>query len=57
MWLENNGVSLTMQQPEAYIGNAASLFDKGGDLANDSTREFLTNFMQAFAAWVVAHAS
>jgi len=41
-----------MPQPEAYIGNAASLFDEKGDLINDSTREFITKFMQAFAAWV-----
>ena len=42
----------TMQQPEAYIGNAASLFDKDGNLANDSFKEFATKYMQAFAAWV-----
>jgi chromate reductase len=42
----------TMPQPEAYIGNAANLFDEGGNLANDSTREFAVKFMSAFAAWV-----
>ena len=42
----------TMQQPEAYIGNAANLFDEKGNLTNDSTREFITKFMQAFAVWV-----
>jgi chromate reductase len=42
----------TMQQPEAYIGNAANLFDEKGNLTNDSTREFIQKFMQAFAAWV-----
>jgi chromate reductase, NAD(P)H dehydrogenase (quinone) len=41
-----------MAQPEAYIGNAANLFDEKGNLANDSTREFITKFMQAFAVWV-----
>jgi chromate reductase len=41
-----------MQQPEAYIGNAADLFDEGGNFANDSVREFAAKFMQAFAAWV-----
>lgn len=41
-----------MQQPEAYIGNAANLFDENGDLVNESTREFAVKFMQAFAAWV-----
>jgi chromate reductase len=41
-----------MQQPEAYIGGAAKLFDEQGALANDATREFITKFMQAFAAWI-----
>jgi chromate reductase len=45
----------TMPQPEAYIGNAASLFDESGKLVNDSTREHLAKFMQAFAAWVATH--
>ena len=42
----------TLQQPEAYIGGAAKLFDDAGRLTNDSTREFLGKFMQAYAAWV-----
>ena len=42
----------TMPQPEAYIGNAATLFDDKGNLINDSTREFLKTFMGAFAGWV-----
>ena len=42
----------TMPQPEAYIGNAAALFDAKGALVNEGTREFLKNFMAAFAAWV-----
>jgi chromate reductase len=41
-----------MQQPEAYIGGAAKLFDASGKLTNDSTREFLEQFMKSFAAWV-----
>ncbi len=41
-----------MQQPEAYIGNVANLFDESGNLASDSFREFAVKFMQAFAAWV-----
>jgi chromate reductase len=41
-----------MQQPEAYIGGAAKLFDASGKLTNDSTREFLAQFMKSFAAWV-----
>lgn len=42
----------TMQQPEAYIGGAAGLFDADGKLVNEGTREFLNKFIQAFAAWV-----
>ena len=42
----------TLQQPEAYIGQAASLFAEDGSLANDGVREFLGGFMQAFATWV-----
>lgn len=42
----------TMQQPEAYVGGAANLFDQSGALVVDSTREFLAQFMSAFAAWV-----
>ena len=41
-----------MQQPEAYIGGADKLFDAAGNLTNDSTREFLRTFAQAFAAWI-----
>lgn len=45
----------TMQQPEAYIGGAAQLFDADGHIGNEGTREFLVNFMKAFAAWVEKH--
>ncbi|EGO64481.1 hypothetical protein ALO_08268, partial [Acetonema longum DSM 6540] len=38
--------------PEAYIGNAANLFDADGAVANADTKEFLRKFMQAFAEWV-----
>ena len=41
-----------MTQPEAYIGNAASLFDDKGVLINESTREFLQKFIAAFAQWI-----
>lgn len=46
-----------MQQPEAYIGNAANLFDESGNLASDSTQEFAAKFMHAFAAWVATNTS
>jgi chromate reductase len=45
-----------MQQPEAYISNAAKLFDDAGGLKADDTRGFLQSFMTAFAAWVEANA-
>ena len=41
-----------MGQPEAYIGNAAALFDDKGALVNDATRGFLQKFVDAFAAWI-----
>jgi chromate reductase, NAD(P)H dehydrogenase (quinone) len=41
-----------LQQPEAYVGGAGSLFDDKGNLTNASTREFLGKFVQAFAAWI-----
>src|SRR4051812_40519073 len=41
-----------MQQPEAYIGGAAGLFDAAGQLTNDSTRAFLQKFMNAFSTWI-----
>ena len=42
----------TLQQPEAYIGNAAALFDEQGHLTNEKTRDFLRGFMAAFADWI-----
>ena len=38
-----------LQQPEAYIGNAGSLFDENGALASEETRSFFTTFITAFA--------
>ena len=42
----------TLQQPEAYIGNAADLFTEQGGFANDSIRGFAAAFLRAFEAWV-----
>lgn len=42
----------TMAQPEAYIGDAGSLFDESGNLNNESTKGFLKTFMEAFEKWV-----
>jgi chromate reductase len=41
-----------LQQPEAYVGGAATLFAEDGSIANDGTRKFLTGLMAAFAAWI-----
>jgi chromate reductase len=44
-----------MQQPEAYIGGAAKLFDNNGDILIESTRVLFQKFMDAFAEWVARH--
>jgi chromate reductase len=41
-----------LQQPEAYIGNAANLFGDQGEVKNEGTEKFLRTFVQAFADWV-----
>ena len=46
-----------MQQPEAYIGGVDKLLDQSGKLVVESTREFLTKFMQAYATWVERNAA
>lgn len=44
---------LPLQQPEAYIGGAAKLFDADGQVANEATLKFLQDFMAVFADWVL----
>lgn len=41
-----------MQQPEAYVGNGASLFDDNGALSNQTTKDLMQKFLQAFAKWI-----
>jgi chromate reductase, NAD(P)H dehydrogenase (quinone) len=41
-----------LQQPEAYIGGAAKLFDEQGLLTSDDTRVFLKKYVDALAAWI-----
>lgn len=41
-----------LQQPEAYIGGAAKLFDEHGSLVNDPTRDLLKKFLDAFARMI-----
>lgn len=43
---------LVMQQPEAYIGNAASLFDEQGKLVDSQAEDLLRQFMSAFEQWI-----
>ena len=42
----------TLQQPEAYVGGAADMFDESGGFKKPETRQFAEKFMAAFAAWI-----
>ena len=41
-----------MQQPEAYLSFVDKLLDDKGKINNEGTKNFLSQFMQAFATWV-----
>jgi chromate reductase len=41
-----------LQQPEAYIGNAFSLFSDSGELASDETKNFFQAFIDALVVWI-----
>src|SRR5499425_3157057 len=41
-----------LQQPEAYIGRAHTLFADDGSLADEGTKKFLASFATAFADWI-----
>jgi chromate reductase len=41
-----------LQQPEAYVGNGAKLFDDAGGFVNDDTKKFFTTMATAYAAWL-----
>ncbi len=43
-----------LQQPEAYVGGAATLFDEQGKLS-EKARPFLQGFIDAYAKWVARH--
>lgn len=47
----------TLQQPEAYIGAAQTLFGEDGKLKNDDTRKFLSTFAEKFADWIDRNAA
>ncbi len=44
-----------LQQPEAYIGGSAKLFDERGNLTNDGTKDFLRKYLQTFSDWIIRH--
>jgi chromate reductase len=41
-----------LQQPEAYVGQAGTLFADDGSIASEQTREFFRTFITRFAAWI-----
>ena len=41
-----------LQQPEAYVGGAGTLFDASGAIAEEGTRAFFQTFIEAFAGWI-----
>ena len=45
-----------LQQPEAYVGGGAGLFDDKGALVNDATRGHMQKFLAAFAQWIERNA-
>lgn len=44
--------AFVMQQPEAYIANAGSLFDSEGNFNKEDTRQFLQEWVKAFESWI-----
>lgn len=42
----------TMAQPEAYIGDAAQLFDENGKLTQDDSKQFFITFIKSFEQWI-----
>lgn len=45
----------TMAQPEAYVGNAVSLFNDKSELIDGTTCDFMGKFLQAFSQWISQH--
>lgn len=41
-----------MQQPEAYIGNAAKMFNDSGEIIESSTREFVSKFLKSYSEFL-----
>ena len=42
----------TLQQPELYLGGAAKMFDAEGNFSDNSTKELIVKFLNAFASWI-----
>jgi len=45
-------LNVPMLPHEAYIGQAHTLFDDAGNLTNESTKDFLNQFLTRYAAWI-----
>lgn len=43
---------LVMNRPEIFVGAAHTKFDEAGALTDEATREILTDYMKALAAWI-----
>ena len=41
-----------LQQPEAYVGQAYSLFDEAGNIVNEGTGKFFESFLNSFIGWI-----
>ena len=41
-----------MSQPEIKIPSAALLFDAGARLTDETTRQYIKKFLDAFAVWI-----
>lgn len=46
-----------LQSPEAYIGGVDKLFGADGSIANESTRGFISKYLEAYADWVERNAA
>lgn len=44
-----------MQQPEMYLSFVDKLFDDTGNLHNEGTKTFFSQFLQEFSTWVHIH--
>jgi chromate reductase len=42
----------TLQQPEAYLGGANGFFDQSGRIHDESAKQFMAAFIDAYGAWV-----